>query len=64
MIRPSSFFSGSAMEFAKGRTTLRLIDGTELVELVQKHYDGMSAHSRRLLPLRRILVPDLAFDLE
>ena len=64
IVATTAGFSGSAMEFAKGRTNLRLIDGTELVELVQKHYDGMSAHSRRLLPLRRILVPDLAFDLE
>lgn len=64
IVTTTAGFSAGAMEFAKGRTNLRLIDGTELVELVQKHYDKLSAHSRRILPLRRILVPDLAFDLE
>lgn len=49
---------------ARERNTarLRLIDGEQLVEMVQATYPRMSPRFRRILPLKQIYVPDLAGD--
>jgi restriction system protein len=53
-------FSSSALEFARTRGNLRLVNGVELITLIQKHYDALSPHFRQQIPLRRVLAPDLA----
>jgi restriction system protein len=52
-------FSSSALDFARTRGNLRLVNGVELIGLIQKHYDGLSPHFRQQIPLRRVLAPDL-----
>ncbi|MFN3889828.1 MAG: restriction endonuclease [Beijerinckiaceae bacterium] len=52
-------FSSSALDFARNRGNLKLVAGVELIGLIQKHYDRLSAHNRQQIPLRRVLAPDL-----
>lgn len=56
----TSGYSASALDFARTRGNLRLVNGIELVELIQKYYDGLDIDFRRRIPLRRVLVPDVA----
>lgn len=53
-------FTGAAQEFARMRGNLRLIDGVELVDLIQTYYDGFDQKMKRRIPLRRVLAPDVA----
>ena len=52
-------FSQSALDFARNRGNLKLVPGVDLITLVQKHYDSLSAHNRQQILLRRVLAPDL-----
>jgi restriction system protein len=40
------------------RQDLRLVNGTELVNLVFTHYEQLSPEWKRLLPMRRVYVVD------
>ncbi|MDB5571760.1 MAG: Restriction system protein [Hyphomicrobiales bacterium] len=51
-------YSASALEFARTRGNLKLVNGVELIGLIQKYYDGLCARHRQQIPLRRVLVPD------
>jgi len=53
-------FSASAIDFSRTKGNLRLVNGVELVDLIQKYYDGLDIDYRRRIPLRRLLVPDIA----
>lgn len=50
-------YTAGALDFARVKSNLRLIDGAELVDLIQRHYDALGADFRRRIPLRRVLVP-------
>jgi restriction system protein len=50
-------FTPQARGFERSKSNLRLIDGTELVELVLTHYEKFDARYKSLLPLKRIYVP-------
>ncbi len=52
-------FTTQAMNFAKSKSNLRLIDGDELVQLVFQHYDQFDSRYKGLLPLRRVYVPEI-----
>lgn len=52
-----STFSSPAMNFARGKYNLRLIDGNELVELILQHYDDFDARYKGLIPLKRVYIP-------
>jgi restriction system protein len=52
-------YSSSATSFANTKGNLKLMNGVELVDLIQKYYDGLDAKFRKQIPLRRILVPDI-----
>lgn len=56
--------SYSAPARARERNTprLRLLDGDQLVEMIQAAYPKMSPRYRRILPLKQIYVPDLTGD--
>jgi restriction system protein len=55
-------FTAQAMNFAKGKPNLRLIDGEELVRLVLSHYDQFDSAYKSILPLRRVYIPDVVAD--
>lgn len=52
-------YSSSATNFASTKGNLKLMSGVELVELIQKYYDGLDLKYRKQIPLRRVLVPDI-----
>ncbi len=50
-------FSRQAEDFAKGKSNLRLIDGTELVKFVLHHYEDLDPRFKAILPLKRVYIP-------
>lgn len=58
MIVSLGTFTTQAQNFAKSKTNLRLIDGTELVELIFAHYEEFESSYKGMLPLRRVYVPE------
>ena len=57
-------FTPQAKSFARSKSNLRLIDGTELVDLVLKHYEEFDSRYKGLLPLKRVFVPEPIEDAE
>lgn len=55
-------FSRAAQDSAKGRSDLRLIDGDELIQFVLGHYDQLDPKYKRLLPLKKVYVPEASRD--
>ena len=55
-------YSASATSFANTKGNLKLMGGVELVDLIQKYYDGLDPQYRKQIPLRRVLVPDVSID--
>jgi len=55
-----STFTAQAKSFARTRSNLRLIDGTELIDLIFRHYDRFESGYKSLIPLKRVYVPDVA----
>lgn len=53
-------YSASAVDFARTRGNLKLMNGVELIGLIQKYYDALDPRRRRPIPLRRVLVPDVS----
>jgi restriction system protein len=51
-------FTNQAMNFAKSKSNLRLIDGNELVDLVLQHYEQFDSRYKGLLPLKRAYIPE------
>lgn len=51
-------FTSAAINFAKSKSNLRLIDGDDLVKLIFQHYDQFDSRYKGLLPLRRVYVPE------
>jgi len=51
-------FTKQALNFAKEKTNLRLIDGTELVGLILQHYKKFDSKYRGLIPLKKIYIPE------
>ena len=55
-------FTQPAQDFARTKGNLKLVDGVGFVELIQRHYDRLELKHRQQIPLRRVLVPDVAID--
>jgi restriction system protein len=51
-------FTTPALNFARSKSNLRLIDGTEFVDLVLEHYEQFDSRYKGLLPLKRVYVPE------
>lgn len=51
-------FSKDAQHIARARQDIRLINGTELVELIFEHYDRFTPEYKALLPIRAVYVVD------
>lgn len=52
-------FTAQARNFAKSKSNLRLIDGSELAALIFQHYEQFDSRYKGLLPLRRVYVPEV-----
>ena len=48
--------------FAKQKGNLKLVTGVEFVALIQKYYADLDLKFRQQIPLRNVLVPDVARD--
>jgi len=55
-------FTNQAASFAKSKSNLRLIDGTELVTLILAHYEELDSRYKGILPLKRVYVPESIAD--
>ena len=55
-------YTAGAADFARTCGNLKLINGIEFIDLIQKYYDRFDIKFRKQIPLRRILVPDIALD--
>jgi restriction system protein len=51
-------FTNQAINFAKSKSNLRLIDGDELVSLVLEHYEQFDSMYKGLLPLKKVYIPE------
>lgn len=51
-------YTNDALHLERTRQDLRLINGTQLVDLVFDHYEELDAEWKRLLPLRRVYAVD------
>ena len=51
-------FTNQAVNFARNKSNLRLIDGDELVSLILQHYEQFDSKYKGLLPLKRVYVPE------
>jgi len=51
-------FTNQALNTARNKSNLRLIDGQELVSLILQHYDQFDSKYKGMMPLKRIYVPE------
>jgi len=51
------YFTKQAINFAKSKANLRLIDSNELVDIILMHYEKFSSKYKGILPLKSIYVP-------
>jgi restriction system protein len=58
MVATLGTFTAQAVNFARNKSNLRLIDGDQLVDLVLRHYEEFDSHYKALLPLKRVYVPE------
>lgn len=52
-------FSPTAITFANSKSNLRLIDGSQLVDLIFEYYEKFDAKYKGILPLKKVYVPQL-----
>ncbi len=57
-----SSFAKPAIDFAKTKTGLRLIDGETLVELILDHYEDLQPRYKALIPLKQVFIPQSTAD--
>lgn len=51
-------FTNQAINFARNKSNLRLIDGDNLVNLILQHYEQFDSKYKGLLPMKRVFVPE------
>lgn len=52
-----SEFTKQAVEFAKGKSNLRLIDGDELVDIILRNYESLDSKYKAVIPLKNVYIP-------
>ena len=57
-------FTNQALNTAKNKSNLRLINGEELVDLVLQHYEQFDSKYKGMMPLKRVYVPESLDDSE
>jgi restriction system protein len=50
-------FTAAARRYADGKSTIRLVDGERLIDLVLAHYEELAPYYKGLIPLKRVYVP-------
>ena len=55
-------YTKNAQDYLKNTPIIRGINGTELVELILKYYDGLSDKYRQMIPLQKVYIPNLKSD--
>ena len=55
-------FTSQAVNTARNKSNLRLIDGDELVNLVLHHYEQFDSKYKGMMPLKRVYVPEALED--
>ncbi|MCX7747333.1 MAG: restriction endonuclease [Clostridia bacterium] len=50
-------FSKKAVEFAKSKSNLRIIDGEELVDIVLQYYEKIDSKYKAIIPLKNVYIP-------
>lgn len=53
-------YTSGAGDFARAHGNLRLIDGQAFIDLIRRYYDRIDLQFRQQVPLRKVLVPDVA----
>lgn len=53
-------YTQAASEFARSKSNLKLVDGVTFIDMIERHYEGLGLKQRQQIPLKRVLVPDLA----
>jgi len=51
-------FTNHALNFARSRDNLRLIDGDQLISLILNHYEEFDSKYKGMLPLKKVYVPE------
>jgi restriction system protein len=51
-------YTNQAKIFARGKANLRLIDGSDLVDLILEHHESFDPRYKGLVPLKRVYVPE------
>lgn len=51
-------FTKAAVDFARNRSNLRLVDGDELVSLILSNYEQLESPYKGLLSLKRVYIPE------
>jgi restriction system protein len=50
-------YANNARVFERGKPNLRLIDGSDLIDLIYQHYEKFEPRYQMLLPLKRFYIP-------
>lgn len=51
-------FTNQAISFAVSKTNLRLIDGSDLIDLILSHYEKLDSRYKGILPLKQVYIPE------
>lgn len=54
-----SNYTKNAKNYLNNTPIIRGIDGTELVELILKYYDGLSDKYKQIIPLQKVYIPNI-----
>ena len=51
-------FTSQALNTARNKSNLRLVDGPEFVNMIFQHYERLDPKYKGMLPLKRVYVPE------
>jgi restriction system protein len=51
-------FTTQAITYVRGKSNLRLIDGTTVINLILVHYEQFDSRYNGIVPLKRVYVPE------
>ncbi len=52
-------YTQAARDFARSKGNLKLVDGVQFIDMIQRHYEALDLKHLQQIPLKRVLVPDL-----
>lgn len=57
-------YTKNAQKYLENTPIIRGIDGTELVELILKYYDGLDDKYKQMIPLQKVYIPNLKSEIK